>query len=437
MAARMQRYLSVSLIVIPLCCFTAPGEGSDAQPADHNAEEQPVEWLQATALRDRFADLSPDELGAVLTAAVSDNVKMIYEGYHTPEAFRLLQSDDALNFYIESLDEPLSPEWLDAFEDLLDHADYPSARLRAAALLLRYGRPSGFEYLKSLTEASGDLRAAEILVVAKQEDAIGAVIDALLRAEESTSTTSRIVQGLRNWDSPALDAMLSSADVRSGLRERRVDPLELASPAARSELGGEELTSAMFRWRQTMTSPDASFRRKIWAAAHVLRTQPSDPQATALLTDELNRSLPNTRQLRDVVRAIAGSKDQAMIEPLRNVLNSMAAENPDDTDVNYKDAFAAALEAFVKLGGVPSEQESQRWLDAHGKVYSATSYVQRVYLALLNTDSQTARQRLAALVGEEEASRVEQIQSLTPIPDRAMTNYLPRSSRGWVWPPME
>lgn len=64
---------------------------------------------------------------------------------------------------------------------------------------------------------------------------------------------------------------------------------------------------------------------------------------------------------------------------------------------------------------------------------SLVDALRRLELALLQTDDEALIDLVRSRLGNEEVMRLQAVQQLKPVPDVSGQQYVPRSSRGWVW----
>jgi len=114
--------------------------------------------------------LPQEDRAAILTRAASKGApgerksQLIFEGFDTPEAFKLIADDSAKHLYLAPLDEPLSQEWITSLQEFVSvDTEYKSSQLRAAAYLHRNGVQLGTDYLVATATMSGDIDAVRIL----------------------------------------------------------------------------------------------------------------------------------------------------------------------------------------------------------------------------------------------------------------------------------
>lgn len=350
----------------------------------------------------------------------------------TPKDFLLLASDKAFHRYMDALTEPLTPDWGDALEALLQKDDYDNARFRAAVLLFRHGRASGHQHLLQLLLEEHNLHAATAFAVAQEKGSENAIIDAVVKAvSERVAFSSDLLQALVRWRSPALERELLRPEVAEAFEAANRDLLysRLIVGTSGNVQAREQGVIAMGKLRAAVdgASNHHVMQRR---AADVLRQNPDDGQMRQLLLDELEHA-PDWQ----LFESIAETHDQRFVEPLLATINRLLQDGEDETrDMANTRVVAAthAVEAVVRLGGdVPVDLVS-RLYDQLWKHSSFTSNFQRLERALLQTHNPEVLRRMIERDGPEEVERLLAIQELKPVPD-SLPHYVPRSSRGWVW----
>ena len=198
-----------------------------------------------------------------------------YNGYYidAPEFWGAISDPKLLVRGIAFLPEPYSPSFVDALERSLNTLEGRNAWI-AAAILYRYGRPAGGQYLVHLVEQQGNIDAATIF--AENHDT--AKIDLALQPLSPTYSFKSIGQrslnsgvydnylrALAYWPDPKVTKVLSEEFKRQPLSNGMMTALALHHITEASPL----LRSLYFR-------PNVTDVQKIYSGAALVRLDGAD-----------------------------------------------------------------------------------------------------------------------------------------------------------------
>lgn len=329
-----------------------------------------------------------------------------------PNVFDSLQTRRAVDVYIDWFEEPLTPARLDSLARLVgstqrDHG----ARFRAAALLVRYDRSAGKEYLES-EAIGGRAEAARVLAMAQVAGTEPVVIAALVAAEGKDPA---LIDAISLWDSPAVLNLLSTA---------------IASEPGRADLLRASPGPIAERLENGLRSRFAALRdddiAKVSLAARLLRATPEDREMIAFLRHSLLRpDSPFPLWKARVADDIGRSRSTALLGDQEMVLNQLVlrlANASTGTDAVVADAGAAAavLKSIISLGGEPPMATVRQVRELENKF--AGSRV--VDATLLRSQRENLVDSLRGTISDSELTRLRAIASLPLIPRR----YLPATT---------
>lgn len=346
-----------------------------------------VLWLTAHAnaqqppqrLEDLIRDLPIEDQSQRLTSSAERGV--IIGGFKTPADFALLRSDKALHFYMDFLTEPLSGDWLDALDALLQKQEYENARFRAAVLLFRHGRASGRAHLLEKLKQNHDLQAALVFAVAQEPGTEEAIVDAIVTALLNQTYRYPLDEAVIRWGSAELEQAMRRPHVAEAFQSR-------SSLIAYSRLlgahAGEDLA---IKVRQAaFDSARYQLETRLAFVTTTLRQNPNDAQARATLLHELA-----TRPNEWVFKAIAGTADATFNDDLVLVLNRSVAPPGNET----RDEWLArlrnglyALEAIVRLG---EEMPAPQVIALYSTGWQDAASLQRLELLMIRSGNDLER----------------------------------------------
>lgn len=386
--------------------------------------------------------LSPEEqLGQALVRWANAAVEAEKRGEHLGTTDWNKTPEDVLNAVFNQFEEPFPPLVLERVAQALPKLKLATDRVKAAALLHRYGNPIGTDFLRELagkTEEGSSLAAA---VLAKTQDgpsipvlvrrltqfpwdqlglteleAIGAWSDpqltrALIRRSERAESN-------RNWIARALvqhgvfDAWdgLPAATLEA-MRSERIYRLDLEAVSARrggraATDWGDQLFSGL---RRESTLPDT----RILSSARLAGPIAGQESLERFLNEYIDHNTQWNAAYQEHVTAIKnGSKEWSFFG-----------------DSTYKEAgVSGALDLLAEWGGDRATEITYRHLETCLKGPHSPLTVETILSNLARLDPQGVDARAPAMgIDPSAVASAKTIATLRPLPSELMPRQLPKN----------
>ena len=386
--------------------------------------------------------LSPEEqLGQALVRWANAAVEAEKRGEHLGTTDWNKTPEDVLNAVFNQFEEPFPPLVLERLAQALPKLKLATDRVKAAALLHRYGNPIGTAFLRELagkTEEGSSLAAA---VLAKTQDgpsipvlvrrltqfpwdqlglteleAIGAWADPQLtralirRSERAEPNRAWIARALvQHGVFDAWDGL--PAATLEAMRSERIDRLDLEAVSARrggraATDWGDQLFSGL---RRESTLPDT----RILSSARLAGPIAGQESLERFLNEYIDHNTQWNAAYQEHVTAIRnGSKEWSFFG-----------------DSTYKEAgVSGALDLLAEWGGDRATEITYRHLETCLKGPHSPLTVETILSNLARLDPQGVDARAAAMgIDPSAVASAKTIATLRPLPSELMPRQLPKS----------
>lgn len=386
--------------------------------------------------------LSPEEqLGQALVRWANAAVEAEKRGEHLGTSFWNKTPEDVLNAVFNQFEEPFPPLVLERVAQALPKLKLATDRVKAAALLHRYGKTIGTAFLRELAGKTEEGSSLAATVLAKTQDAssipvlvqrldqiplhklaipeleaIGAWSDpqltrALIRRSERAESN-------RNWIARALvqhgvfDAWDGlPASTLEAMRSDRIDRLDLEAVSARrggraAADWGDQLFSGL---RRDSTLPDT----RIFSSARLAGPIAGQESLERFLDGHIDHKIQWTTAYQEHVTAIRnGSKEWSIF-----------------TDTTHDDiGVLGALDLLAEWGGDRATEITYRHLETCLKGPHSPLTVETILSNLVRLDPQGVDARAAAMgIDPSAVASAKTIATLRPLPSELMPRQLPKS----------
>jgi len=377
-----------------------------------------------------------------LLRAANEAIEAEKRGEHLGTTSWNKTPEDVLNTVFNQFDEPFPPLVLERLAQALLNLKSPTDRVKAAALLHRYGNPAGTAFLREWAARTDEGSSLAATVLAKTQDvpSIPLLVQRLATVEWN-QLAPPLLDALGAWANPQLTQTLARRSERTepsqawvaralaqqgvfdawdrlpsssleSMRSFRTDLLDLEAVSARrgdhpAPDWGDRLFSGLL---SDSTLPDDS----ILASARLAGPVAVRPSLERFLDGYIDHKTRWNAAYREHVTAIQnGTKEWSFFG-----------------DSLYKDrGVLDALDLLAEWGGDRATETTYRFLEAYRKGPHAPLTTERILGALSRLDPQGLDARAAAMgIAPSTVASARSIAALRPLPINLMPRQLSKSA---------
>ena len=322
--------------------------------------------------------------------------------------------------------EPLSVPMLNALERNFKKSTNQSLRERTAALLYRYGRPTGRNYFANLLQKR-DLRAATIFALNRETSSINGVIKVLQMQSSEERDDTNLVLALRVWRHPEIKKILLRK-FKTVLDEDQGGSLNYALTLAKQD--AHEAIPLIRRITKTISPGEvfAVHNKASIAGALIKLRAPESPQLMKYLRQQLSTK-EKAFSRRAVIEALGVAATPEAIATLQSVIRRylampLLAKPPYRPTIETTEPDEMAILAAEQLSGLNHKLSTQlisqlltRLKKESAARPAAIEYSRRIGRVALATGTPTNSELVSKFFGQEWTNNEIILRKLNKIPN--------------------